>query len=134
MSPSSNGRVNSVANLHLTRTPLVRREKFRRSARTPLVLDDGHEVMARPHERAILVCLYENTGFLVPYETLCAALGHGTATAKERHALHQHIMTLRRLLSEHEIPYVVAGVDGVGYTLVREPRKEPPHESKQDDG
>jgi DNA-binding response OmpR family regulator len=97
------------------------------------VLDDGHEVMARPHERAILVCLHANVGYLVPYETLCAALGHGTATAKERHALHQHIMTLRRLLSEHEIPYAVAGVDGVGYTLVREPKKEPPQGPNQDD-
>ena len=130
MSPSSHGPLNSVANFHVTRNPVVRREKFRRSARTPVVLDDGHEVMARPHERAILVCLHENAGFLVPYETLCATLGHGTATAKERHALHQHIMTLRRLLSEHEAPYAVAGVDGVGYTLVREPKKEPPQESK----
>jgi DNA-binding winged helix-turn-helix (wHTH) protein len=112
---------------------LARREKFRRSARTPVVLDDGHDVMARPHERAILVCLHENVGFLVPYETLCAALGHETATAKERHALHQHIMTLRRLLSEHEIPYAVAGVDGVGYTLVREPKKEPSQDPKEDD-
>ena len=57
--------------------------------------------MARPQERTILLCLQENVGFLVPYETLCAVLGYGTAAAKERHALHQHIMSLRRLLSEH---------------------------------
>ena len=132
MSPSSHGRLDSVANFQLTPDSLYRREKFRRSARAPVVLDDGHEVMARPHERAILLCLRENVGFLVPYETLCAALGYGTAAAKERHALHQHIMTLRRLLSEHEIPYAVAGVDGVGYTLVRETKKGTPHDSNAD--
>ena len=88
--------------------------------------------MARPQERTLLVCLHENAGFLVPYETLCAVLGYATATEKERHALQQHIMTLRRLLSEHEAPYAVAGIDGVGYTLVRGPKKEPPPDSKLD--
>jgi DNA-binding winged helix-turn-helix (wHTH) protein len=79
--------------------------------------------MARPHERAILVCLHENIGFLVSYETLCGALGYGTATPKGKHALQQHITTLRRLLSDHEVPYAVAAISGVGYTLcsVREP-------------
>lgn len=112
---------------------MLRREKFRRSARTRVALDDEHEVMARPQERAILLCLQENVGFLVPYETLCAVLGYGTASAKERHALHQHIMSLRRLLSEHKVPYAVAGIEGVGYTLVRGPKKEPPRDSKATD-
>lgn len=105
---------------------MFRRERFRRSARTPVVLDDGYAVLARPQERAILVCLHEAVGFLVPYEKLCAVLGYGTASAKERHAMHQHIMTLRRLLSEHQVPYAVAGIDGVGYTLcaVREPEDQ----------
>jgi DNA-binding winged helix-turn-helix (wHTH) protein len=87
--------------------------------------------MARPHERAILICLQENVGFIVPYETLCAALGYGTVTvtAKERHAIHQHVMTLRRLLSEHEVPYVVAGIDDVGYALVRAREKGLPQNS-----
>ena len=104
--------------------PVVLRERFRRSARTSVALDDGHNILARPHERAILVCLHENVGFIVPYETLGAALGYTTVTAKERHAVHQHVMTLRRLLSEHEVPYVVAGIDGVGYALVRAREKE----------
>jgi DNA-binding response OmpR family regulator len=73
--------------------------------------------MARPHERAILVCLHKNMGFLVPYDTLCAALGYGSATAKGKHAVQQHIMTLRRLLSRHAVPYAVAAVSGAGYTL-----------------
>jgi DNA-binding winged helix-turn-helix (wHTH) protein len=99
--------------------------------------------MARPRERAILLCLHDNAGFIVPYETLCAVLGYGTATAKERHALHQHIMALRRLLSEHEAPYAVAGIEGVGYTLVRGPKKgqlqdraqeEPAQERPKQDG
>jgi len=85
--------------------------------------------MARAHERAILVCLHENAGFIVPYETLCTALGYATVTAKERHAVHQHVMTLRRLLSEHEVPYVVAGIDDVGYALVRAREKELPQNS-----
>jgi DNA-binding winged helix-turn-helix (wHTH) protein len=69
------------------------------------------------------MCLHENMGFLVPYERLCAALGHRTATAKGKHTLQQHIMTLRRLLSDHAVPYAVAAVSGTGYTLcyVREP-------------
>jgi DNA-binding winged helix-turn-helix (wHTH) protein len=104
-------------------TSISRRKRFRRSARKPVVLDNGHEVMARPHERAILVCLHENAGFIVLYETLCAGLGYGTVTTKQRHVLHQHIMTLRRLLSEHEVPYAVAGIDDVGYALVRAPEQ-----------
>jgi DNA-binding winged helix-turn-helix (wHTH) protein len=105
--------------------PASRRERYRRSTRIPVVLDDEHEVMVRPQEGTILLCLQENVGFVVPYDTLCAALGYGAATAKERHTLHQHLMTLRRLLSEHNVPYAVAGIEGVGYTLVRE-RKNPP--------
>jgi DNA-binding winged helix-turn-helix (wHTH) protein len=65
---------------------------------------DGRQVMARPHERAILVCVHENMGLLVSYETLCEALGYGSATAKGKHALQQHITTLRRLLSDHDVP------------------------------
>lgn len=103
---------------------MLHRERFRRSTRSPVSLG-GHEVLARPRERAILLCLHENVGLLVPYETLGAALGHGIVTAKEKHALHQHIMTLRRLLSEREVPYAVAGIDGVGYALVRAPAKKP---------
>lgn len=111
--------------------PVSRREKYRRSTRTPVVLDHEHEVMARPQERTILLCLQENVGYVVPYDTLCAALGYGTSAAKERHALHQHIMTLRRLLSEHKVPYAVAGIEGVGYTFVREPKKPPPEDSNR---
>jgi len=113
---------------------VIRREKYRRSTRIPVVLDDEHGVLARPQERTVLLCLQENVGFLVPYETLCAALGYETAGAKERHALHQHIMTLRRLLSEHKVPYAVAGIEGVGYTLVREAKKPPPEDSDQPNG
>lgn len=115
----------------LRANPVMRREKYRRSTRTPVILDDEHAVLARPQERTILLCLQENVGFLVSYETLCAALGYGTAAAKERHALHQHIMTLRRLLSEHQVPYAVAGIEGVGYTLVREQKKPPPEDSNR---
>lgn len=81
------------------------------------MLLDGHQVMARPRERAILVCLHENMGFLVPYATLCAVLGYGTATEKGKHALQQHIMTVKRLLADHEVPYTVAAISGAGYTL-----------------
>ncbi|HMF28374.1 MAG TPA: helix-turn-helix domain-containing protein [Candidatus Cybelea sp.] len=114
--------------------PVTRREKYRRSTRIPVALDDELGVLARPQERTILLCLQENVEFLVPYETLCAALGYETATAKERHALHQHVMTLRRLLSEHKVPYAVAGIEGVGYTLVREAKKLPSDDSDQASG
>lgn len=95
------------------------------------MLDHEHAVLARAQERTILLCLQENAGFLVRYEVLCTALGYETAAAKERHALHQHVMTLRRLLSEHQVPYAVAGIEGVGYTLVREQKKPPPEESNR---
>lgn len=115
-------RPSSHANRNPRAGPVLQQERIRGSTRRPVLLD-GHQVMARPHERALLVCLHENRGFLVPYATLCAVLGYGSATEKGKHALQQHIMTVKSLLSDHDVPYAVAAISGAGYTLcaVREP-------------
>ena len=81
-------------------------------------------VNASESEIAVLSRLCDEVGYVVPYKTLCAVLGHKGATEKEKHILRQYIVQLRRMLRDHKASCVIAGVDCLGYALCQT-RRDP---------
>jgi hypothetical protein len=69
---------------------------------------------------ALLVCLYENMGCVVPYERLASALGCKSADPNgRRHVVRQHVVRAARVLAFHGAPYVIAAATNVGYGLCK---------------
>jgi len=90
------------------------------------IIVKGRRLVAPQQERNLLACLHgNNLGFAVPYETLCAALGYGRPTRKKKHALQQHVVSLKRLLDSYGVPCTITVAHNVGYALcpVRKAKK-----------
>lgn len=68
---------------------------------------------------AILECLYENLGVVVPYARLCAILGLSSDKGKDRHLLRQYINHNSATLEANHLPYVITVAHEVGYALCR---------------
>jgi hypothetical protein len=83
----------------------------------PLLLVNGNLVRAQRAHRALLACLYDELGRVVPYERLCRVIGHQSSGERQLHILQQQMMFVRRLLTKHETRYFLAVVTGVGYAL-----------------
>jgi DNA-binding winged helix-turn-helix (wHTH) protein len=66
---------------------------------------------------AILACLLEARGRVVSYQTLCAVSGHSQAHERHRHVLSQRMIGIKRALSKHKSPHVVAVARKIGYAL-----------------
>jgi hypothetical protein len=71
---------------------------------------------------ALLSCLHDEIGYLVPYERLCSIIGHEEATTKQKHVLRQYMTAIKRVLEEHKAGCAVAVVDGAGYVLCHKRR------------
>ena len=80
---------------------------------------------------ALLACLHDEIGYLVPYETLCSIIGHEEATKKQKHVLRQHMIAIKRVLEEHQAGCAVAVVDGAGYVLCHKRRRRQPRKTAQ---
>lgn len=83
----------------------------------PLLRLNGRSVRAPRAHVALLACLFNDLGHVVPYERLCAAIGHHTVQDTQLHILRQHMGLIRRMLNAHKVHYVVAVAHGIGYAL-----------------
>jgi hypothetical protein len=80
-----------------------------------LLLVDGRSVEAPTAQIALLACLYNELGSVVPYRRLCSAIGH--RSSRKMHLLREHMRLVRRILAAHKLPYVLAVSQNVGYAL-----------------
>jgi hypothetical protein len=86
---------------------------------TPLLRVNGNLVTAQRAQRALLACLYDELGSVVPYKRLCRVIGHRRCGEKQIRILRQQMMLVRRLLTKHETRYILAIAGGVGYALCK---------------
>ena len=61
-----------------------------RQARTPTIFIKGRRVRASYTEAALLVCLFENLGHVVPYGRLCEVIGHNSSRARRTYSAAIH--------------------------------------------
>jgi hypothetical protein len=80
-----------------------------------LLLVDGKSVKAPTAQIALLACLYNELGSVVPYKRLCLAIGH--RSSRKVHLLREYMRLLRRILAAHKLGYVLAVSQNVGYAL-----------------
>jgi hypothetical protein len=80
----------------------------------PLLLVNGNLVRAQRAHRALLACLYDELGRVVPYDRLCRVIGHQASGKRQVRILRQQMMFVRRLLTPR---YFLAVAAGVGYAL-----------------
>ena len=64
---------------------------------------------------ALVACLYNEQGRVVPYERLYRLIGHRPSKTKQVNLLRQYMMQVRRLLTKHKAGYSIAVDAGVGY-------------------
>jgi DNA-binding response OmpR family regulator len=83
----------------------------------PLLLVNGEPVRAHRAQVALLICLCDELGRVVPYERLCRVIGHQSSGERQMHILAQHMLLVRRLLTKHKARCSLAVVAGVGYAL-----------------
>jgi Helix-turn-helix/Transcriptional regulatory protein, C terminal len=83
----------------------------------PVVLINGRRLRLNQTLTALLACLVDDLGCVIPYERLCSVIGHKSTRFPDRHVLRQYIRSLRGVLVTHKAPYVIAVVDDFGYGL-----------------
>jgi DNA-binding response OmpR family regulator len=97
---------------------IARANGHRKEGRDALALYIGERRLeAPPAQIALLTCLHEHQGRIVPYEYLGQLLGYKTVGLQQLHVLRQHMFALKRALAAHEAPYVLAVAHHVGYAL-----------------
>jgi DNA-binding response OmpR family regulator len=78
----------------------------------------GRQVKAAtPAQIALLACLHENQGRILPYEHLGKLLRLKSSRLQQRWILRQYIMWIKRTLAAHKAPCVIAVAPSVGYAL-----------------
>jgi DNA-binding response OmpR family regulator len=77
----------------------------------------GQVVKVPQAQATVLACLHRHIGHVVPYETLCAEIGHQGAGKGQKHILRQYVAQVRRLLKRHQVSCAIATVDELGYAL-----------------
>jgi hypothetical protein len=82
-----------------------------------LLLIKGRSVKVPQSQIALLACLHNELGRVVPYNRLCLAIGHQSTHATQLHILRQHINVVRRIVAAHRLPYVLAVSQKIGYAL-----------------
>jgi len=81
-----------------------------------VVLIDDHPVKVEQKKAALLACLYESIGCVIPREKLCEVIGCRSLTPQGRlHVLQQHLHRLKDILNG--AGYVIAAAREVGYAL-----------------
>ena len=83
------------------------------------VFINGRHVKVSQVDAALLACLNDNAGRLVPYERLYSALQFRSSTknGSKRHILRQHMWSLKRLLEANNSRCAVALLRETGYVL-----------------
>ena len=87
----------------------------KRSAKEGVLLIKGNPVRASQRRLAVLACLHEEQGRVVPYERLRAILGHKSSERKQTHLLQQYMLWIRKTLAAHEASCMLGVVQSVGY-------------------
>jgi hypothetical protein len=82
-----------------------------------VIINGGPPVHITKTQAALLGCLYEHPGLVVPYEKLLLILDYQSAGQKQLHTLQQHMAWIRHTIAKHQARYVIAGVRDVGYAL-----------------
>jgi DNA-binding response OmpR family regulator len=77
----------------------------------------GRQVKATPAQIALLACLHEHQGRIVPYAHLGKLLRLKSSRLQQRWILRQYIMWIKRTLAAHNAPCVIAVAPDVGYAL-----------------
>jgi DNA-binding response OmpR family regulator len=91
-----------------------------RRARTLTIFFKGCPIRASYAEAALLACLFEKLGHVIPYERLCEVIGHDGSRerrARDVHILRQYMTWVRYKLERHKVPCVIAVAKEVGYAL-----------------
>lgn len=80
-----------------------------------ILLLNGQSIDAPRGTIVLLERLNKTFGRVVAYDELLGLIGQ--SGNQGRHTLRQHILGIRRLLTEHNAPHVLAVVSNVGYAL-----------------
>jgi hypothetical protein len=78
---------------------------------------DGRHVEGSQRHIAVLACLYDELGHVVPYKRLCPVLGQKTTGPTSLHLLRQYTTWIRQTLAVNKSPYVLTVAADVGYAL-----------------
>jgi DNA-binding XRE family transcriptional regulator len=78
---------------------------------------------------ALLACLLDNLGRMVPYTRLVTVIGRKSDNGYNRHLLRQYMLVLREILLANKAPFVIATVQDAGYALC-EIAENPRHTSR----
>jgi DNA-binding response OmpR family regulator len=99
------------------RSPFVEIGRQIEGRRRLLLFLNGRHVPAPPRQIALLECLCENEGRVVPFSHLCRIIGRKASRASDRHMLRQYMSWIQRTLKAHKVPLVLAAARHVGYAL-----------------
>ena len=91
-----------------------------RQAHKPTIFIKGRRIRASYTEAALLVCLFENLGHVVPYGRLCEVIGHNSSRARRArdvHILRQYMTWVRYTLQRYKVPCLIAVANDIGYAL-----------------
>jgi DNA-binding response OmpR family regulator len=77
----------------------------------------GHYVRASQRQMALLACLHEDQGRVVPYKRLHLILGHKSTKKMQLHLLQQYMHWIKKTLTAHHALCMLGVVRDVGYVL-----------------
>ena len=72
---------------------------------------------ASQRQTALLACLHENQGHIVPYKQLVRLLGHRSTRLEQMHILRQYAAWITKTLTAHKALCMLAVAPRVGYVL-----------------
>ena len=78
---------------------------------------NGRRVKMSDTPAALLACLRNCRGRVVPYKRLVQILGYRSGRPAQLHVLRQYMVEVKRVLAASGSPYVLAVAKGVGYAL-----------------
>ena len=93
------------------------RSAARQEDSKPRLLIDGRLIKAPRAQLALVACLYDELGRVVPYQRLCQVIGHRSSHDRQLRILRQQMVLVRRLLATHNADCFLAVTGGVGYAL-----------------
>ena len=77
----------------------------------------GRRVRASATQVALLACLHDDQGHVVPYERLGRILGYKSTQMPERRILRQYVLWIKKTLAAHKALCVLAVAVDTGYVL-----------------
>ena len=96
----------------------ILQEGVKENGRAKLVLFiQGRLVEASQKQMAVLACLHENQGHVVPYGQLSRIIGHKSAQTQQLHILRQYASWIGKTLAAHKALCILAVAPRVGYVL-----------------